>query len=93
MCLLWESARSIQFVEGGWASCEWIREQLHKGYKTRDDLEEAYSQVLSQQACYYVPPHVDVHEAPPNSAGNGQDSLKNIIIVILVIWIMYLMRS
>ncbi|KAM0876027.1 hypothetical protein ACQ4PT_036429 [Festuca glaucescens] len=67
---------------------------LHKGYKTREEAEEAYSKFLSQQAGFYVHPLVEVHEAPPKNARHGEgSSLKNLIIVVLVIWIMYLMRS
>jgi hypothetical protein len=66
---------------------------LHKGFKTRE-AEEAYSKFLSQQAGFYVHPHIEVHEAPPKNAGHSEgSSLKNLIIVVLVIWIMYLMRS
>jgi hypothetical protein len=29
---------------------------FHKGYKAREEAEEAYSQFLSQQSGYYVSP-------------------------------------
>jgi hypothetical protein len=70
------------------------KNNLHKGYKTGQEAEEAYSQFLSHQSCYYVPLQVEVREAPPKIAGQGEGScLKNLIVVVLVIWIMYLMWS
>ena len=59
---------------------------LHKGYKSREEAEEAYSQFIAQQAGYYVHPHVEVEEAAPKNAPQSEgSSLKNMIIVVLVI--------
>ena len=67
---------------------------LHKGYTSREEAEQAYSKFLAQQAGYYVHPQVEVEEAAPKNAPQSEgSSLKNMIIVVLVIWIMYLMRS
>jgi hypothetical protein len=41
--VLWESVSSVPFVEGGWASLvNRYENNLHKGYKTREDAQEAY---------------------------------------------------
>jgi hypothetical protein len=67
---------------------------LHKRHKTSEEAEEAYSKFLSQQVGFYVPPEVEVHEAPPKIACHGEgSSLKNLLIVVLVIWIIYLVQS
>ena len=65
---------------------------LHKGYKTREEAEQAFSKFMAQQAVYYVRPQVEVEEPPANIAQQGEgSSLKNMIIVLLLLWIMYLM--
>ena len=61
---------------------------LHKGYKSKKEAEQAYSQFLAQQAGYYVHPQVEVEEAAPKNAPQPEgSSLKNMIIVVLVIWL------
>jgi hypothetical protein len=59
---------------------------LHKGYKTREEAKESYSKFLSRKAGYYVPPQVEIHEAPPKITCHGEgSSLKNLIIIVLAI--------
>jgi hypothetical protein len=67
---------------------------LHKGYNTREQAEEAYWKFLSQQAGCYVHPQVEVLESPPKITDHGEGSRqKNLIIVVLVTWIMYVITS
>jgi hypothetical protein len=56
---------------------------LYKGYKTREGAEKSYSEFLSQHCRNYVGPKI--------VANGGGIWLKDFIIAVLVIWIMYLL--
>ena len=47
---------------------------LHKGYKSREEIEQAYSQFMPQQAGYYVHPQVEVEEPPAKIARRGKEA-------------------